>query len=114
MAHIFAIDETYLTQALVEMVQINSSNPLLTPGAPGEAEIGAHIAQQMKMLGTPGGNPRTWPQSGQCGWNSARQRQRALLDAQWTHGYGRCRGHGGTFCGHHSTRANSMGVAARI
>jgi acetylornithine deacetylase len=51
MAHNFAIDETYLTQALIEMVQINSSNPLLTPGAPGEAAIGAHIAQQMTHLG---------------------------------------------------------------
>ena len=51
MAQTFAIDETYLTQALVEMVQINSSNPLLTPGAPGEAALGAHIAQQMTALG---------------------------------------------------------------
>jgi hypothetical protein len=47
MADTFAIDEHYLTQALVEMVQIDSSNPLLTPGAPGEAALGAHIAQKM-------------------------------------------------------------------
>lgn len=46
-----AIDEAYLTQALVEMVQIDSSNPLLTPGAPGEAEIGNHVAQKMSALG---------------------------------------------------------------
>src|SRR4051794_37716350 len=51
MAHTFAIDEKYLTQALVELVQIDSSNPLLTPGAAGEAAIGAHIAQQMTSLG---------------------------------------------------------------
>ena len=51
MAQTFAIDESYLTQALVELVQINSSNPLLTPGAPGEAAVGAHIAQQMSALG---------------------------------------------------------------
>lgn len=51
MAQTFAIDETYLTQALVELVQINSSNPLLTPGAPGEAAVGAHIARQMSALG---------------------------------------------------------------
>src|SRR6187549_3402856 len=51
MAHHLAIDESYLTQALVEMVQIDSSNPLLTPGAPGEAAIGAHIARQMNGLG---------------------------------------------------------------
>jgi acetylornithine deacetylase len=51
MAHTFAIDESYLTQALVELVQIDSSNPLLTPGAPGEAALGAHLAQQMSALG---------------------------------------------------------------
>lgn len=51
MMQILAIDKQYLTQALAEMVQINSSNPSLTPGAPGEAEIGAHIAQQMRALG---------------------------------------------------------------
>lgn len=45
------IDESYLTQTLVEMVQIDSSNPLLTPGAPGEAMIGAYIAEQMRALG---------------------------------------------------------------
>jgi acetylornithine deacetylase len=51
MAHTFEIDETYLTQVLVEMVQINSSNPMLTPGAPGEAALGEHIAEQMSALG---------------------------------------------------------------
>jgi acetylornithine deacetylase len=51
MAHTFAIDEKYLTQTLVEMVQINSGNPMLTPGAPGEAALGAYIAQQMSTLG---------------------------------------------------------------
>jgi acetylornithine deacetylase len=51
MTHTFAIDEEYLTQVLVKMVQIDSSNPLLTPGAPGEAALGAHIAQQMAALG---------------------------------------------------------------
>ena len=51
MAHPFAIDETYLTQRLAEMVQINSSNPMLTPGAPGEAAVGAYIAEAMTALG---------------------------------------------------------------
>ena len=51
MANTFSIDEQYLTQTLVELVQINSSNPLLTPGAPGEAAVGAHIAKQMAALG---------------------------------------------------------------
>lgn len=49
--HTFTIDESYLTQALVEMVQINSSNPMLTPGAPGEAALGEYIAGQMAALG---------------------------------------------------------------
>lgn len=45
------IDDDYLTQALVELVQIDSSNPSLTPGAPGEAKVGFHLAQQMAALG---------------------------------------------------------------
>jgi acetylornithine deacetylase len=51
MANTFAIDESYLTNALSEMVRINSSNPLLSPGAPGEAAVGAYIADQMRDLG---------------------------------------------------------------
>ena len=51
MAHPFTIDEDYLAQRLVEMVQINSSNPMLTPGAPGEGALGAYIAEQMTALG---------------------------------------------------------------
>lgn len=51
MIQTISVDEKYLTQALVEMVQIDSSNPLLTPGAPGEAALGKHIAQQMNRLG---------------------------------------------------------------
>lgn len=47
----FTVDETHLTQTLVGMVQINSSNPQLTPGAPGEAAVGAYIAEQMHALG---------------------------------------------------------------
>ncbi len=49
--HPLAIDEAYLTQRLVEMVKINSSNPMLTEGAPGEAALGAYLAAQMDALG---------------------------------------------------------------
>ncbi|MEM7336625.1 MAG: ArgE/DapE family deacylase [Chloroflexota bacterium] len=45
------IDEAYLTQTLVDLVQIDSRNPSLTPGVPGEAEIGDYIAQALRQLG---------------------------------------------------------------
>jgi hypothetical protein len=31
-----AIDETYLVRTMQELVRIDSSNPALTPGSPGE------------------------------------------------------------------------------
>jgi acetylornithine deacetylase len=51
MAKTITIDENYLTQSLIDMVQINSSNPQLTPGAPGEAALGDYIAKAMRDLG---------------------------------------------------------------
>jgi acetylornithine deacetylase len=45
------IDEAYLTNLLAELVRIDSSNPSLTPGAPGEAAIGEHVAAAMGALG---------------------------------------------------------------
>ena len=45
------IDQTYLTQILQELVRIDSSNPDLTPGSPGEAEIGAKTAVLLRELG---------------------------------------------------------------
>ena len=45
------IDEEYLTGALADMVRINSANPSLTPASPGEAELGAYLAQAMAGLG---------------------------------------------------------------
>lgn len=47
----FTIDEAFLTQVLSEMVQIDSSNPSLTPGSPGEAEIGAYVAKVFEQIG---------------------------------------------------------------
>lgn len=45
------IDADYVTRTLVDLVRINSTNPLLTPGSPGEGEIGARLAEMMDDLG---------------------------------------------------------------
>jgi acetylornithine deacetylase len=46
-----SIDGEYLTTILVGLVGIDSRNPSLTPGAPGEAEIAAFVADAMRVLG---------------------------------------------------------------
>jgi acetylornithine deacetylase len=46
-----AIDRAYLTSTLQDLVRINSVNPTLTPGAPGEAEIAAYTAGALRALG---------------------------------------------------------------
>jgi len=45
------IDTNYLIDTLVDLVRINSINPSLVPGAPGEAEIAAYIADSLCDLG---------------------------------------------------------------
>jgi acetylornithine deacetylase len=45
------IDHSYLIDTLVDLVQIDSSNPSLNPEAPGEAEIAAYLAGKMAALG---------------------------------------------------------------
>ena len=45
------IDKEYLTRTLIDLVKINSINPSLTAGAPGEAQIGTYIAQSLKKVG---------------------------------------------------------------
>ncbi len=45
------INETYLTKILQRFVQIDSSNPDLTPGSPGEAEIGQFTADLLREIG---------------------------------------------------------------
>ncbi len=47
----FAIDERFLTQTLVDLVQIDSRNPSLAPDGPGEAAIGEYIADTLTKLG---------------------------------------------------------------
>jgi acetylornithine deacetylase len=45
-----AIDRDYLRDALVDLVCINSINPGIAPTGPGEAEIGAHVADTLHKL----------------------------------------------------------------
>jgi acetylornithine deacetylase len=45
------IDKQYITNTLVDLVQIDSVNPSLIPGGGGEAEIGAYVAQALNALG---------------------------------------------------------------
>jgi acetylornithine deacetylase len=45
------IDRDYLRQTLIRLVQINSVNPTLAPGAPGETEIAKFIAASLASFG---------------------------------------------------------------
>jgi acetylornithine deacetylase len=45
------IDRDYILATLARLVQINSINPTLSPGAPGEAEIAAFIAGSLRGRG---------------------------------------------------------------
>jgi len=45
------IDTEYARETLVRLVQINSVNPTLAPGAPGEREIAGFIAESLKSFG---------------------------------------------------------------
>jgi acetylornithine deacetylase len=45
------IDEQYTRDTLARLVQINSVNPTLAPGAPGEREIAAFIAELLRGCG---------------------------------------------------------------
>ena len=45
------IDQDYARETLVRLVQINSINPTLVPGAPGEREISTFIAASLKSSG---------------------------------------------------------------
>jgi acetylornithine deacetylase len=45
------IDERYARDTLARLVQINSVNPTLTPGAPGEREIAGFIAESLHVCG---------------------------------------------------------------
>ena len=45
------IDRRYAIETLTRLVQINSINPSLAPGAPGEAEIAGFIAESLRACG---------------------------------------------------------------
>lgn len=45
------IDEPYLTKLTQELVQIDSTNPSLSPDGKGEAEIGNYVAEKLEELG---------------------------------------------------------------
>ena len=47
----FTIDRKYLVDTLADLVRINSVNPSLVPGAPGEREIAAYIDATLHQLG---------------------------------------------------------------
>lgn len=46
-----AIDDAYLVRTLFELIAINSVNPSLVPGAPGEAEAAAYVKESLQHLG---------------------------------------------------------------
>lgn len=45
------IDRDYLTQTLIDLVRINSTNPSLSPDGAGEAEIAGYVAGALRELG---------------------------------------------------------------
>src|SRR5450759_5376110 len=45
------IDRKYILETLARLVQINSINPTLAPGAPGEVEIARFIAESLRECG---------------------------------------------------------------
>jgi acetylornithine deacetylase len=46
-----AIDRPYLVETLAELIRINSVNPSLVPGAPGEGAIATYVAVALRRLG---------------------------------------------------------------
>jgi acetylornithine deacetylase len=46
-----AIDRPYLVDTLAELIRINSVNPSLVPGAPGEGTIATYVANALRRLG---------------------------------------------------------------
>lgn len=47
----FPIDREYALSTLQRLVQINSINPSLVPGAPGEREAAHFISQSLQLIG---------------------------------------------------------------
>ena len=53
------IDRDYVRDTLVRLIRIDSVNPTLAPGAPGEREIAAFIADGLRRLGGSRSRPAT-------------------------------------------------------
>ena len=47
----FEVDSSYIQATLSELISINSVNPRLIPGAPGERQIATYVAGEMERLG---------------------------------------------------------------
>ncbi len=47
----FQVDSSYIRSTLSELISINSVNPRLIPGAPGERRIATYVADQMERFG---------------------------------------------------------------
>ena len=82
-----------LETLLSDLVSINSINPDLVPGSPGEAEIAHYIAQLARARRSGGGTGRIRFRSPKRGRDCARHRRWKDPPAQRSHGYGRSRGH---------------------
>jgi len=48
---VFVIDSEYLLRTLADLIRINSVNPSLVPGAPGEGEAAACVSKALRRLG---------------------------------------------------------------
>ncbi len=46
-----SIDRDYVTRTLADLVRINSINPALEPGGPGEVEIAGYVSRALKAIG---------------------------------------------------------------
>jgi len=46
-----SVERDYVVEKLARMVRINSTNPTLTPDAPGEAEIAVYVADTLRDIG---------------------------------------------------------------
>lgn len=51
MSTILRVDRRYLQETLARLIRINSVNPSLVPGAPGEAKIARFLAARLRALG---------------------------------------------------------------
>jgi len=55
------VDASETLELLRDLVKINSVNPSLVPGAPGEAEIAEYIGEYLRGLGLETGSKRWSP-----------------------------------------------------